>query len=238
MEELRSTEVLEKEILEDARRKAQRILKTADDTASSSAATWEKRTQRVIARAKIRYGERLRQSRREIMARLPLDKRRSRLEQIENFLRQAAEECIAGLSRETITALLERELSKRIAVCPELRETPFEVRFRGLSDRELEGLLGKFFPPETAGAGGSPPPPGWTAKKDLPPFTAPGCFPALILNAEKLRITVSLDGAADALLRDKRFELAAALLGQAVLTGSDAAGPEAGADAAEGEAHV
>jgi hypothetical protein len=236
MEELRSTEVLEKEILEDARRKARRILKTADDTAASSAAAWKKRTERVIAKAKIRYAERLRQSRREIMARLPLDKRRSRLEQIENFLRQAAEECVAGLSRDTVTALLERELSKRIAVCPEIRKSPFEVRCRGLSGRELEGLLGKFFPPETGGAGGSPPPPGWTVKGDPALFTAPGCFPGLILKSEKLRITVSLDEAANALLRDKRFELAAALLGQAVLTGSEAPGPEA-ADAAEGEAH-
>jgi hypothetical protein len=225
MEELRSTEVLEKEILEDARRKAQRILKTANDTASSSTDAWEKRTQRVIAKAKTRYAERLEQNRREIMARLPLDKKRSRLEQIEKFLRQAAEECIAGLSRDTVTALLERELSKRVALCPEIRGTPFEVYFRGLSDGELEGLLGKLFPPDPKASGGSPPSAGWTVKEDLPPFTAPGSFPALILNSRELRITVSVDGAADTLLRDKRFELASALLGPAAL-------------AAEGEAHA
>jgi hypothetical protein len=39
----------------------------------------------------------------------------------------------------------------------------------------------------------------------------------VILDSEKLRITASVDGAALALLRDRRYELATALLGDAAL---------------------
>jgi hypothetical protein len=218
MEELRSTEVLEKEILEDARRKAQRILKTADDTVASSTAAWNKRTERVIAKAKTQYAERLGKSRQEIMARLPLDKRRSRLEQIEGFLRQAAEECISRFGRDALSALLERELAKRLEACPEIRESPFEIRFRGLEDPDLDGLLDRIFP-------GEPGKSRIPRKKD-PLYTVAGTFPALVLDSAKVRITVSVDETARTLLRDKRFELVSALLGQAVR------------EEAEGESHA
>ena len=43
MEELRSTEVLDREILEDARKKAQKILKTAEDAHAAQAQDWDKK---------------------------------------------------------------------------------------------------------------------------------------------------------------------------------------------------
>ena len=49
MEELQSTEILEREILEDARKKAMRILKTADDTIRAKTAEWEKKTADAVA---------------------------------------------------------------------------------------------------------------------------------------------------------------------------------------------
>ncbi|MDR1949503.1 MAG: ATPase [Spirochaetaceae bacterium] len=206
MEELLSTEVLDKEILEDARRKAQRILKTADEAAASAAASWEKKTKAVIARAKKRYAEKLERSREEIMARFPLDKRRCRLAQIETFLLTAVEAYIAGLGRDKILKLLEGELAERIRCCPELAGCPCTVSCRGLAEEELEGLLKKLLPRGS-----------WTGRfvRDLP--NVPGRFPAVILDSEKLRITASVDAAVLALLRDKRLELASALLGDAVL---------------------
>jgi hypothetical protein len=42
MEELQSTEALDREILEDARKKAFKILKGADETLASSKTAWEK----------------------------------------------------------------------------------------------------------------------------------------------------------------------------------------------------
>ncbi|MDR3337641.1 MAG: ATPase, partial [Treponema sp.] len=90
MEELQSTEVLDREILEDARRKAQRILKTADEEAAASGKVWEKKTEKALAELKRRHEERLELGRVEIMARLPLDKRRLRLCRIDSLLHEAA----------------------------------------------------------------------------------------------------------------------------------------------------
>jgi hypothetical protein len=42
-------------------------------------------------------------------------------------------------------------------------------------------------------------------------------FPSLVINTRTLKITSSVESAAAALLRDKRAELAAALLGEGVL---------------------
>ena len=60
MEELQSTEVLDREILEDARRKAFRILKTADDTVKSNTAGWEKKTAAALKDLNTRHEERRR----------------------------------------------------------------------------------------------------------------------------------------------------------------------------------
>jgi hypothetical protein len=206
MEELRSTEVLDKEILEDARRKAQRLLSAADEAAAQSAAVWEKKTKTLIAKAKKRYAAKLEESRKEIMARFPLDKWRCRLAQIEIFLNSAMDDYIAGLSRDRILGLLEKELAVRIEYCPEIALAPFTVYARCLTGDELEGLLRRLMPGAVWTLGGEP---------DL--RTVPGRFPALVLDSEKLRIAASVDGAALTLLRDKRFELASALLGEAAL---------------------
>jgi hypothetical protein len=203
MEELRSTDVLDREILEDARRKAQRILKSADEAAAAATAAWEKKAEELIAAARARYAEKLEQSRVEIMARLPMDKRRSRIAQIESFLRTGMEAYIAGLGRDKIIALLTAELGRRVAVCPGIAGVPFEVRFRGLERAEVERLLKELFP------GGS-----WTAEESSL-HHIPGSFPALVIDSADVRVTAAVDEAAEALLKDKRAELAAALLGAA-----------------------
>jgi hypothetical protein len=51
MEELTSTEALDREILEDARKKAFKILKNADDSISSSKESWDKKIERARNKA-------------------------------------------------------------------------------------------------------------------------------------------------------------------------------------------
>jgi hypothetical protein len=203
MEELLSTESLDREILEDARRKAQRILKTADETAASAAAQWEKKTGRAVARAGRRYQARIEKDREEIMARLPLDKRRSRLEKIDRLLREAMEKCLAELPRPKLLAILEAELRERLEACPECGDAAGRVMSRGLSEDEREGLLKKYLPRGN-----------WTPDGDYTFFNLPGNFPALIIDTPAVRLTASVDLAAEALLKDKRAELTAALLGE------------------------
>ncbi|MDR0376366.1 MAG: V-type ATP synthase subunit E [Spirochaetaceae bacterium] len=202
MEELQSTEVLDREILEDARRKAQRILKAADETAASGTKKWERKTERDIKKARARYTLRLETSRNEIMARLPLDKRRIRLSKIEALLKDAVSSYLAGLPRPKLLAVLDKELKKRAG---ELDSPVWEGKAsaRGLSMEEAGLLLKQAFPQGK-----------WTLDAGENRGSAPGAFPGLTVDTRTARITVSADAVMETLLRDKRAELAAALLGE------------------------
>ena len=213
MEELQSTEVLDREILEDARRKAQRILKAADEEATVSDKRWEKKTQKALAELNRRFEERLEMGRVEIMAHMPLDRRRLALERIDRLLHEAANSYLEGLDREKLLGILARELCERSAeigegegensVCgkPELK-----VIYRFLSPEEAEGLLRKAFPDGSFSLG-----------EGSAAYIHAGSFPGIVADSGTVRISVSADAAVETLLSEKREELAAALLGEEAL---------------------
>jgi hypothetical protein len=209
MEELRSTDILDREILEDARKKAYRILKTADDTVKSAGDVWKKKTDDAIADIGRRYIRREEQSRTEIMARFPLDKRRTRSEKVESFLQAAMKGYLTDLSRERILDLLEGELAKRLREYPELADPQkgeIPVTYRGLTGEDALELLRRVFP---QGA--------WTVNQAEPGFRLPGTFPALVADVPAVRIIASIDRMAQELLEDRRAELVTALLGEGAL---------------------
>ncbi|MDR2053553.1 MAG: ATPase [Treponema sp.] len=210
MEELQSTEVLDREILEDARRKAQRILKTADDEAAASEEVWEKKTQKALAELNGRFEERLDLGRVEIMARLPLDRRRLALERIDRLLHEAANSYLEGLEREKLLGILARELCERSAEIggedsgaggPALK-----VVYRFLSREEAGGLLRRAFPNSA-----------FTFQEGSAAYLQAGSFPGIVADSGTVRISVSADAAVETLLSEKRGELAAALLGEEAL---------------------
>ncbi|MDR2739160.1 MAG: ATPase [Treponema sp.] len=206
MEELQSTDVLDKEILEDARKKARRILNTAEETITASAAAWEKRMEKDIRALKKSFAVRTEKIREEIMARLPLDKRRAYSEKAEALLLSAMRNYLGALSREKILALLEKEIKRYAAGLPESDPGPWEVGCRSLSQEELNNLLAKSLPGID-----------WAFKKTMEFHQLPGSFPAIIINSPMVRLTASVDAFAAVLLEDSRAELAAALLGPSVL---------------------
>ncbi|MDR1895115.1 MAG: ATPase [Spirochaetales bacterium] len=201
MDELQSTEALDREILEDARKKAYRILKSADESAAASEKEWEQKLDSALEKIRSGYDKKAARIRQEIMARLPMDKRRIRSGKIESFLNRAMEGFLKSLDRTGMLRILERELEKRMG---EMREEAgeAELRYRNLSSGELDVLLHK----PLSGL-------SLTAKED-PLSAVPGSFPALVIDFPRLRITASADRAAEALLLDKRVELAEALLGE------------------------
>lgn len=206
MEELQSTDVLDKEILEDARKKARRILNTAEETITASAAAWEKRMEKDLRTLKKSFAVRTEKIREEIMARLPLDKRRAYSEKAEALLLSAMRNYLGALSREKILALLEKEIKRYAAGLPESDPGPWEVGCRSLSQEELNNLLAKSLPGID-----------WAFKKTMEFHQLPGSFPAIIINSPMVRLTASVDAFAAVLLEDSRAELAAALLGPSVL---------------------
>ncbi|MDR1411714.1 MAG: ATPase [Spirochaetaceae bacterium] len=220
MEELQSTEVLDREILEDARRKAQRILKAADEEAAASEKQWEKKTRKAMAELERRFDERLETGRTEIMARLPLDRRRLALERIDRLLREAAASYLRGLGREKLLGILARDLAERAgeAEGPAVGEAGgvtvgeagdkagFKANYRFLSPGEAESLVKKVFPEKN-----------FALEEGNAAYIRAGSFPGIVADFGTVRITVSADAAVETLLSEKRGELAAALLGEEAL---------------------
>jgi hypothetical protein len=211
MEELKSTEVLDREILEDARKKAHKILQTADDTLASQGRSWERKTKRALESVRKTYAERIKKNENEILARLPLDKRRLRSETAERFLTEAMDAFLRSLDRRGLLSVLERELSERAGELETGDDTrggnARNVAFSGMNLSELDGLLKNAFAAYDPEAG------AWKITED----THIHEFPSVVVNTNALRIAVSAETAAANLLKDKRAELAAALLGEGVL---------------------
>jgi hypothetical protein len=213
MEELQSTEVLDREILEDARKKAHRILKTAEETLNTQGAVWEKKMAQSAAELREKYEGRIAAVRDEILARLPLDKRRARSERIESLLQSAMGDYLASLERGRVLSLLETEFRRGFEEYAQYGEAPDPapgLRYRGLERREAEALLKQVLPSGTEAAGIS-----WDIKEAEAGFL--GKFPALQMITRTVRITASVESAAETLLEDKRAELVSALLGEGAL---------------------
>jgi hypothetical protein len=223
MEELHSTEALDREILEDARKKAFKILKTADDTVQSKGRSWEKKTQRAIEGIRKTYAGRTERLREETMARLPLDKRRLRSETAETFLKEAMDAFLGSLGRDTLLSVLEREFAGRLDACRAVLEEyeisssekdhKPELWYSALSAGEAAGILKNSLGRWKAKNSGS------LEKAELTRGDSQGAstFPALALYTPVVRIKASVEAAAGELLENKRAELVGALLGEEAL---------------------
>lgn len=207
MEELRSTEALDREILEDARKKAFKILKTAEDTLLVQAREWEEKSREALDSIRKTYAEKTKKETEEIFSRLPLDERRLRSESSEEFLLKAMDSFLLSLKRETLLSVLERELAERIDACASAcGKDSFmngaDIIYSGLALNEAEELM-----EHVAGHG------DYKFREDLNKHE----FPSMTITIQTARINASVEAAAAALLNDKRAELAAALLGEGVL---------------------
>jgi len=204
MEELQSTEILDREILEDARKKALRALKTADDTVQTQSREWEKKTAESIAELDKKFNEHKEEAEEKVMARLPIDKRRTKVEKIESLLKSAVESWYKSLSRARILELLVDELKKRISLCEEFSNSAQKrAFFHGLDKKEAETAL------KNANC-------ACTADEE-PADTDK--YPSIILETGSVRITASIQKIVDYLLQEKRAELVAALVGNDFMEG-------------------
>ena len=213
MEELRTTEVLDKEILEDARKKALKILKTADDTLAVQKQDWDKKEKRAIASIQRTYAARLKKTEEEIYARLPLDKRRLRSETAEGLLKKAMDGFLRSLARETQLSVLERTLTAQLVALTEnaaVGET--DVRYCGMGLAEAKTLLQEAIKGTVSELGNA-----FDSNFRFTEEAQKREFPSIVVNTCAMKISASVEGAAAALLKEKRAELAAALLGEGVL---------------------
>ena len=238
MEELVTTEVLDREILEDARKKAFKILKTADETIAAKEREWEKKTSLDLESIRKNYAGRIKKAQDEITARLPLDMRRLRSETAEGCLKKAINNFLVSLEREKLLAIVANELLERFKVC--MRNGDFSyggaanggaamdgkgsalnrprLSFSAMSSGEIKGLLEKVI--GSLQKEDSDPASFWHFEDFELQNTEPadkGDFPSVVVNMRGIKITASVAAAADSLMREKRSELASALLGKEVL---------------------
>jgi len=202
MEELQSTEVLDREILEDARKKALRILKTCEETIYTQNSEWEEKKLNAAGALDKKYGKQKDQEIINIMARLPVDKLRVKIEKIEELLKSAAESWYSGLNRDQILELLTSELSARLSYCKnQIKESGgFSAEISALEQKEAKKILKSvsiIYP--------------IPASISLRLTNQP--FPSITLMAGDIRITASIEKAMDFILQEKREELAGALVG-------------------------
>jgi len=212
MEELQSTEVLDREILEDARKKALRILKNAEDTIRSQNTQWEKKISDSIEDLVKKYDEQKNVDAQRVMARLPIDMLRAKIAKVETHLKSAIEVWYKNLSRAQILDLLFLELAKRLEQLSISNEqlTVNDEKINadsvcaliyGIKKEEADALLKKL---------------KITCSIKENQSTADR-FPSIILETTKVRITVSIEETVDFLLQEKRIQLIEALVGKAFM---------------------
>ncbi|GAB4366805.1 MAG: hypothetical protein Kow009_03630 [Spirochaetales bacterium] len=110
MEEIKTSEKLEQEILEDARRKAERILKGAEKTIAGIEAEWREKEEAFRNSSRQELEEKKKRIQQEISASIPLELKRMELrildEKFESFLQRFFEE----LPEEEFASLIQKHL--------------------------------------------------------------------------------------------------------------------------------
>jgi len=195
MEELQSTELLDREIFEDARKKALRILKLSEETINSQNAMWDQKLAEEIKKLEEKYNLQKKTEAERVMARLPIDKLRVKIEKIESMLHCAADNWYKSLNREQILKLLCDELVIRNEQGAGNKEAI--VRVWGLERSEAEALLKDA-----------------NLTCNISEVHSTNSFPAVIIDTKEARITASIEKTVDFLLEEKRAELVEALTGR------------------------
>ena len=203
MEELQSTEILDHEILEDARKKAHRILKTADDTIKAKLADREKNLNETISELQRKYAQQSKFATDEIMAHLQIDKQRVKAKKIEEMLSASVKTWYAGLSRDRVLALLKGELATRVAAGDISGTSAINAQIHHVERKEAEALLQAVLP----------------GKCSIEEITSVSPYPEIILETPQARIYASIGKTVDTLLGEKRAELVEAMLGQMEIAG-------------------
>ena len=150
MEELKSTETLDREIEADAKKKAARILKDAENAAAAKKSDGEKRLSDELSREQRRFAELLAARKAEVAARLVLDKRRLECERVESALHEAMGSFLSALDRSSLVRLVEAAFIRRVEAVFAGDFSPLAARaphisYRSFSRGELDALLGKAF---------------------------------------------------------------------------------------------
>jgi hypothetical protein len=227
MEELLSTDNIHREILDDAKRKAAKILKNAENAIASADSEWDAKLQKAVDEMKARYEAEIAGRKSEAKARMAIDKTRAKLSKVTGELEKALGNFFRMFERKDALAVLERALSARLASVKaasvthdgSLKALDFsglEVETHGLTKAEAETILGHLsltaahIDVRKAG-GGERSAANETLSANKQNETNE--FLSIILWTGDIKMTASLRTEAEAMLLSKRAEVAEALFG-------------------------
>ncbi len=142
MEELRSTEILDKEIQEDARKKAEKILATADLESKAILENVSERIQSVRKEKETAYAQRLVHKQKDSAAAIPLEKERFLVSFEGRTVISAINEYLGQLDEKKQIVLLEKNMLKYHKV---LENKKIKAIVFGLECSQVEPAIKKTF---------------------------------------------------------------------------------------------
>jgi vacuolar-type H+-ATPase subunit E/Vma4 len=131
MEEIRTSEKLEQEIIEDAQKKAERILKGTEKTLSEIEQEWEKKEKEFIALSEQELAARKQKLEQELNSSLPLELKRLELEEKNRKVEKFLADFFENLSEEDFLKLLRQRIE---GVKEYFIKQPIHVQYQGLSN--------------------------------------------------------------------------------------------------------
>ncbi len=194
MEEIKGTEALEREILEDAAKRAERIVRKAGEEAESLKQRSAQELDAKVAALEREKADKIAAMQRETFSKLPLEKTRQKARFIDGELKDSVRKALAGMDGEKLGAWCLSALKARMSILGGRKITLSHKGLGSAALREMEALLGA----------------------SLVSSTEDTALPTrgIAVNATDGSMTTKLDEALleDILLDEARGELAAALL--------------------------
>ncbi len=146
MEEIKGTEALEREILEDAGKRADRIVRKAREEAERLKSASVKSLEDRLAGLRRQYQERSAQLEKETSSRLPLEKTRLKARFIDETMRKSVREFLGSLDPAALGDWCVSEFGKRSGLLSGKAAT---LSWKGIDAGQAEGIV-KFFPADAA----------------------------------------------------------------------------------------
>ncbi len=142
MEELRSTEVLDREIRQDAERKAKRILERADETAQSLLDGVAERVEASRKQAQEKAGKQAALYEKNVNASIPLEKERYTVSYIHDSVLDALNQYFDSLGAKKRLSVIESLIRRSL---PILGESSVKATVVGVSLPDAEAMLKNIF---------------------------------------------------------------------------------------------
>lgn len=205
MEEIVATDAMRAEILEDARKKAEHILRDADEESAREAEAGRSAASKASAGIGSESAARISRKEAEAEARLPLDSMRLRTEFVDRALREAAKDFVSSLPEAEIERIA---LSMIERGAPYLAGKRATVRRRGLPASAARAAAAAIGPDALA--------------EDSEDGSLPAAGLAAFAEDGSVSLYATADIVEERLLGERRAELAAALCAESLALGAEA----------------